>query len=780
MYELKKEGSNTFNYIDTLYRSTYYSVNSQNNQLTNRDSLFYTVNVIEDAWPSIIVEEYRDSIFENRIYFKGGIKDDYGFRKLTFLYHKVDGGDDKKGASKALAIDINTNLNQQQFYYYFDVTTIETVPGDEIEYYFEVWDNDRVNGSKSSRSHKMYFKIPTEKEIIASTDKSNEEIKDEIDKAIRDLQSLKEDIKEMNRKLVDKEEITWQEQQQLQELINQQQEIQKNIENIQKENIEKALKEEQFREIDEELLEKQKELERLFEEILSDEIKDLFKELQEMMENLDEDKIKEMLDKMELSAEDLEEQLDRSLELFKKLEFEKMLGETIDKLEKLAEEQEGLSEETEESKKDELNDVIEKQEELNQEFDEMIEELDELREKNEDLENPYDMDDSKPQEESIQQEMSKSSEEMKEKKKGKAASSQKKASQQMKSLSQQLSEMMAGMQQEALGEDINMLREILENLIEVSFDQEDLIDQVAVVNKSNPKYLELIQEQKKLKDDLEMIEDSLVELGKRQMAIKPYITREIKIISSNVDKAIDELNSRNISRATTRQQYIMTSVNNLALMLAEAMQQMQNQMSQMSDGGGGGASCPSPGMGKEPSVGNMKQLQEQLNKQLEKLKGEMGNGMKPGEGMPGGMSGLSEQLARLAAQQEAIRNQLQQYLESMKEQGIGDDGNINKMLREMEQTETDLVNKLITNQTLMRQKDILTRLIISEKAERQREEEQKRESKEANNQKISNPEEIFKYKSIKSQQVELLRTIPPGLKPFYKRKVNEYLYNFED
>ena len=45
---------------------------------------------------------------------------------------------------------------------------------------------------------------------------------------------------------------------------------------------------------------------------------------------------------------------------------------------------------------------------------------------------------------------------------------------------------------------------------------------------------------------------------------------------------------------------------------------------------------------------------------------------------------------------------------------------------------------------------------------------------------ISNPAKFFEYNSIKIKEVELLKTVPPSLKSFYKNKVNEYFYNFED
>jgi hypothetical protein len=96
----------------------------------------------------------------------------------------------------------------------------------------------------------------------------------------------------------------------------------------------------------------------------------------------------------------------------------------------------------------------------------------------------------------------------------------------------------------------------------------------------------------------------------------------------------------------------------------------------------------------------------------------------------------------------------------------------------MEKTETDLVNKILNNETLKRQQEILTRLLESEKAEKQRELDEKRESNEGKIQNYSNPNQFLEYNKLKSKEVELLKTVPPSLKPYYKNKVNEYFYNF--
>jgi hypothetical protein len=85
-----------------------------------------------------------------------------------------------------------------------------------------------------------------------------------------------------------------------------------------------------------------------------------------------------------------------------------------------------------------------------------------------------------------------------------------------------------------------------------------------------------------------------------------------------------------------------------------------------------------------------------------------------------------------------------------------------------------LVNKRITQETLKRQQEILTRLLEAEKSERERELDEKRQSNENREEKLSNPMEFFDYTRQKNQEAELLKTVPPSLQPFYKNKVNEY------
>ncbi|MHC1706753.1 MAG: DUF4175 family protein [Bacteroidales bacterium] len=776
--KLEQKGSNAFQYTGVFLESQVYSITSFNEYLKNKDSLLFNINVIPDSYPLVNAEEYRDSVYEKRLYFKGDIKDDYGFSRMTFNYSLIKSGDSVAAGARISSdtVGINLHVNQQGFYHFFDLSTLNINAGQSVEYYFEVWDNDGINGPKSSRSQKMFFKAPTLQEINEKSDKANKELKDEMAQALKDARDLQKQVEELNKKLLDKKEIGWQEKKQIQDLLKKQEQLQEKVEDIQQQQSENSIRDLQNREMSEELIRKQEELQDLFNQIIPDEMKKMIEEMQKMMENLDKNKLNDMLDKIEMNSEDLEKQLDRNLEIFKQLEFETKLEQTKQRLDSLAKKQEKLSEESQKKDAD-TKEQLEKQEELNKEFEEFTKDMEDLEKKNEELENPNAIPDTKEDQENIKNEMGKSSENLKEKKGNKASQNQKKAAQKMKELGNKMEQMQQQMQGEELEEDIKSLREILENLVQISFDQEDLMQRVNKVRTYDPQFLKMVQEQKKLKDDLKMVEDSLFALSKRQASIKPIINREISEINMNVEKTMEELTERRTNNAAGKQQLVMTGINNLALLLQESLNQMQNMQQQGQ--GSGKSSCKKNGKGSgNMPIKSMKELQDALNKQMEGLKDAMN---KPGQKKPGqGSQSMSEQLARMAAQQEAIRKELQKMRDEIAKDGKGNAGNLNKIIQDMEQTETDLVNKMITNQTLMRQKEILSRLLESEKALREREKEERRESTEAKNQLYSNPKNFFEYNKIKSKETELLKTMPPTLKPFYKNKVSAYFYNFEE
>ena len=790
---LDHPNNNVFSYSSQLFNNKTYNITTANEFLKSGDSISYSINVIPDMYPSIQVEERPDSISSQRIYFKGQIKDDYGFSKLAFNYKFLTENDSNKSVSGRLVsqqLGLNKQITQDNFFHYWDLTSFNIQPGDEIEYYFEVFDNDGVNGNKSARTQRMVYKAPTLSELAKNSEKNNKELKKDIQESIQKAKDLQKELADINQKMLEKKILSYDELKKIKDLLEKQKQLQKDVENIEKQNSLNNKKENEFKQPDEKLLEKQQQLEKLFEQIMTDEMKEKFKELEKLLSKMDKEKIQEQLEKMKLDNKDMEKELDRSLEIFKQLEFEKKMGETTEKLDKLAEDQKKLAEKTEEKKSDskELN---KEQEKLNKEFDEVKKELEDLKKKNAELEQPNEMKNTEELQQEISKEQEKSSEQLNENKnnseskKQQAAKSQKKAGEKMDQLSQEMKSMQQQMEQQEQEEDMNALREILENLINVSFAQEELMKQTNNIDRVNPKYVEIARQQKKIKDDSKMIEDSLFALSKRQPQISAVVNREISEINANMEKAIADIADRQTQVAAGRQQYVMTGVNNLALMLSEALNQMQQQM-QKKPAKEGSGSCKKPGgKGQKPSASTMKSMQQQINEQIAKLKEGMKNpnGKKDGkEGKDGkdgknGKNSTSEQFARLAAQQEALRRELQKMGDEMNKDGKQGNGNMQKLAEQMEKTETDLVNKTITQETMMRQEEILTRLLESEKAERERDQDEKRESKESNIENFSNLNLFNEYNRLKMKETELFKTVPPSLNSFYKNKVTDYFNN---
>ena len=104
-----------------------------------------------------------------------------------------------------------------------------------------------------------------------------------------------------------------------------------------------------------------------------------------------------------------------------------------------------------------------------------------------------------------------------------ASKNQKSASKNMKSASQKLSQMQQKMQEEEQAEDLSALRQLLKNILSLSFDQEKLMANLKQVNINNPKYPELMKEQNRIRENSEMVEDSLYALAKRVFKIKSFL-----------------------------------------------------------------------------------------------------------------------------------------------------------------------------------------------------------------------------------------------------------------
>lgn len=740
-------------YKFTAIKSTKFTV-SLNNEWNSTDPIVFTVDVIPDAYPDIQVQNFHED-FAKQTYYSGLIADDYGFTKL--LYHfEVDG---KPNQSFVKNISIDKKNTRTSFYYSIDTDTLTLYRGDEVKAYFEIFDNDGINGPKSKRSEVFYLVLPTTEQLDSIADNTENQILNNLNQRSDELQNLRKDIEDMLRDLMSKKDLDWSDKEKMKELMEKQKEIQEEWNKMQEEQKELSdfIKENELS--SEELIKKQEEINKLFEEVIPDEMKKLMEEIEQLLSEMPRERMQDIMKDLKKNNEALQQMMDRNLSLLEQLKVEKDMNQLMDEMQKLADE---LMNNT---------DSISAQDAENQ-FNKMEQKLDSIIEKNQGLNDPFDINKDEESFDEIQEDLENAEESENSDDQENAKQQKQKAGKKIKEMAENMNSIMMGGGMDQLAEDAHLVRILLENVVRSSHAEEELMQEISVMKKDDPTVSQKISRQKEISENFMMVEDSLRKMANRQTSVKNFVFNELQVIDQQTESAMKDILELKFGSATQKQQNAMMSMNNLALMLSESLNEMESMMDGQST-----SSCSKPGkskgkQGKPKSMKNMQDLQNQLGEQLKKMQEQMQQQQK--DGTPS--ENMSEELARMAAQQELIREEMQKILDEMKQNGmLGDDG-IKQIIKDMEKLEEDIVNKRITNQTIRRNKDILSRMLKAENAQQEREKEEKRKSDEYKGpEKTHNIDEIRYEESIRKQQ-DFLRTNPIEYQPFYKQKINEYFF----
>lgn len=283
----------------------------------------------------------------------------------------------------------------------------------------------------------------------------------------------------------------------------------------------------------------------------------------------------------------------------------------------------------------------------------------------------------------------------------------------MMQMSKKMEQMSAGSSGDQISEDIDMLRQILDNLVLFSFDQEELMKKFRSIQINHNEYAGYLRKQQALREHFEHVDDSLFALSLRQPMISEPINKEISEIYFNMDKSLNQLSENRLYQGVAAQQFTVTSTNALASLLSDLLDNLE-QMMNMAPGRGGDGDMQLPDI-----IMSQEELNGQMKEGLEKSeqgKGKEGKGDKEGdkegEGKEEGeQSGDGKQSGDGEGTEEELngelfwiyqqQQQLRQALEDkLRKEGITGSGS--NLLRQMENIELDLINKGFTNQTLQK------------------------------------------------------------------------------
>ncbi|WP_343334213.1 DUF4175 family protein [Draconibacterium aestuarii] len=744
-----KEGD-VFQLEKRFYKSGKYNVFIRNKVTEPELALSYSVDVIPDLFPEIDVMQVKDSMRLTRFFFKGVVGDDYGFSKLTFHYN-INNSD------STIAVPFVKYLTDQEFYFSYDFKDLPDTKG-AVSYYFSVTDNDVINGYKTTTSNSYLFEFPNREELLANEAEQFRNIEKMFEESQTLAKEINDDIKNLQLKNMETNNSDWEKSQMVSDIVQKQNKLEQLYNKIKQDNESLNNYMNSFDQHSEEMMEKQKQIEELLDEVFTDELRELMEEFNKLAENFDSKNLNQLAKDMDLTMEDLQKQLDKNLEMLKKLKMEQKLQNVIDEVNKMADEEEKMAKEVNEKKN--YEETKEKVEQHQEGLKDLRNQLKETLEINKEHENPMNFDDFSEDFEEIDKSMENSKENLDKKNKKKSSSGLKNTSEQLQNMAFGMQQMLDMNTQKQNQENIQNLRQILSNLILLSFTQEEVLVDLERIDAKDPSLIQLNQKQKRIVDQSKIVRDSLYSLAMRTPQISSMVNNELVSMELNLSKAKDQMEEALFPSARSSQQFVITAANNMALILNEALENLEKMQANSKPGD---QQCENPGQGSS-GMGDMKKQSESMKEQLQKMIDEMKNG---------NQGKMSQQMGQSLMQHEMM----QQMLRDMMNNGsVGSDAK--KALQHiddlLEQNRKELMNKSINAQTIARQNLITTRLLEAEKAEMEREFEDKRESESAEDF-YSNPVKFFEYKEKENYSIEYLNKNSHKLNNFYNKKYKQYL-----
>jgi len=552
---------------------------------------------------------------------------------------------------------------------------------------------------------------------------------------------LKEDLEKFKNDLNSKKDFNFKEKVNFNNFISQQRKHEE-ILNRKKEELLKSISDIK---VHESLKDKKNALEKRLEETLELNRKNkLLDELKELAEKLKKEDLVKKLNKLSSQNKQKERSLERLVEMTKRFYIEQKAMKIQEDLKELSKKQDELS------KKEKS---LEEQGKLNENFEDIREDLKDLKKDNDGLKKPMEIPNSEKQEKGISEDMNKANEQLEQNKSAKKQ--QKKVAKEIMKMALKMENSMQAGEMEMMEEDLEALRGIVENLISFSFQQESLLSAMEGLEMDNPTLPKNIKKQHQLKKYFEHIDDSLYVLSLRLVKMSSKIDKELSDAHYFLGNSIEFFADTKFRDGFKSQQYVMTAVNNLAVMLSDLLDSMMNAL-------------PMPGSGKGKGEGiSLPDIIKKQSELLEEMKEGAQKG-KLGESKEGGSDGEGA-LYKLFQEQTKIKDMFDAL--SKKNGGSKSGGAVSK---KMEQLLDDIIQHGFTEQNLNKMTALKYELLKLKKAMKQQGEKKERKSEE-NILKFesSKIDSLLLKKYFKTKDELLLRQSLP-LQRDYKTKVAKY------
>ncbi len=749
--EFSKLNENLFSFQKEIKESINYQIATSNTAIKNYEKLFFKTEVLKDEFPAIEVVSDIDSLSNNMAQFAGKISDDYGLTKLEVLYYNE--ATPNQIEKHPLVIE---SLADQTFYFTFP-GVLTLARGINYELYFQVYDNDGINGNKKSKSKKFKVRNKSDKEVEEEAVLQQRNQIKSIEKTLQRRQDQKKDLEEIRQHLQNKKNVNWNDRKKIEDYIKRQEQYKKMMQR-QTDKLQENLKD--LPKDSKSILQKKAALKKRIEELKKlEKEQHLLDQLKKLAKKLNKEDLLKRVKKLSAQNKQQERSLERVLELTKRFYVEQKTMQISMKLEELSKKQDSVRKSL--SSKEELQKNIKK------EFNKIQKELKELQKDNEALKEPMGIPDTKDDEKEINKQLQKS-EESQSQDRGAQKKSQQKAAKKMHEMSQKMQQAMSDAAGEMKEANEKSLRIILENLLNYSFKQENSMNRFSKITVAHPDFGKEIKNQNTLKTYFEHIDDSLYVLSMRLPEISVKIQKDLTNSHYNINQSLENFAENRFNSGLSNQQYVMTAVNSLADFLSDLLDNMQQPKNAKPGKGKKG--------GKSFSLPDIIKKQEDLVKKMEKgnKKGQQENGQKKGKSKGNRQSdSLDGELYQIYQQQSQLRQEVQKALKSA---GSKRDSNVNNVLKSLEELENEILEKGFNTTTILKMQQLKYNLLKLDKAAFKQDKDIKRKAT-SNQQRFTQEKGKALLKKLFYNQTEILNRQSLPLQKNYKKKVQMYFSN---
>ena len=704
----------------------------------NQDPASYRIVALSDAVPTItLVQPTQDVELTQQatVSVVTSITDDYGFSHLR-LYYRLQSSRyaQPEKAFRSIDIPLIGEGTVRDVPYIWNLSKIDVTPDDTYEMYLEVADNDGVRGPKTARTRSVTVRMPSLDEVFAQADKTQTEMQRELKNLAKEAEDVRKEAEQLQRELQrqqsqQKQDVSWSEKKKAEELMQRQEQLQKRMDKVAETMEQMTEKLQQNKAISQETLQKYMELQKLMREVKSPELQRMQEQMKKAMEQLSPDEMQKMMKDFKFNEEEFKKNLDRQLNLLKRMQAEQKTDELQRRAEELAQKQDELRQRTENANS--MN--AEERKKLAEEQRRLQEDLDKLAQEAKDLQNLMkEIGQDMPQEKMDQaqkdldpqgtkNQMDQASENLEKGDQQQASRQQQQASQNLQRFAQQMKQMKREMRRNSQKEAMRQMQKGINDLVDLSKQQEALRDRMKSMDPNSSQFSQMAQQQQKLTESMQNIANNMMQLGQKSTSVSPEMAQELGDAMQGMKDAMQSLSERNGQQAMAEQSGAMSSMNGAASKMSQALNSMMQ-----GEGQGEGGSGQKPGQGQGRGQSPFQRLQ-----QLAEDQQGINEGMqRVGQGGQQMDERQRAEMGRLAGQQGKAMKALQE-LEQERRSASGSKkelGDLSQIAKDMQEVMSDMQSSSITPETRMRQERILSRLLDASRSMNDRDYEKSRES----------------------------------------------------